>query len=214
MALNAVAQTTPAQITVEQCDTMEFRVQDLPGLPSDRYTWDIYSNYTFNFAHDKGDLDPGLYFVDGMYEGSSVEVIGVAPGQYFLRIMVWDEVSCTNNLELYKFDIIENKPYAEIFGDTACYGEPTKIRIVLTGKGPWDLVYTYGDGTVNVNLNGIVESETTVSIPPLPVGDTQYWILQVTDQCTVNDEIVDKAVVRISPRPSTSRIYVSDMIGP
>lgn len=217
-AFGALAQKQVTHIIAEECETIEFSVVEWPG---DRYTWDLYADSTGNFAINKGDMDPVVYFEHSMYEGATVRVLNLDPGNYFLRVMVWDEVNCTNNLLVFKLTILEHHPYAELFGDSLCYGEPVVLKIVFSGPGPWKLIYTYGDGTNHINLNNdewIYEREFYENlmgkIPPLPVGETEFWILQVTDQCKVEDQIVDKEVVRIFPKPSTSRIYVSDMIGP
>lgn len=216
ISVSAFGQKKVPKIIAEECETVEFSVVEWPG---DRYTWDIYADSTNNFAINKGDLDPVLFFEKGMYEGSKVKVLNLQPGSYFLRIMVWDEVQCTNNLLVFNLVIIKHIPYAELYGDSVCYGEPVLLKIVFSGPGPWKAVYTYGDGSTHLNLNNdewIYENvfEFTPAIPPLPVGATEFWILQVTDQCSVEDQIVDKEVVRIFPRPSSSRIYVSDMLGP
>lgn len=211
-AITTLAQKPVPYYELPQCDTLELSVVDWPG---DRYTWDIYSDPSVNFATEKGDIGPVPFFVNDMYQGSTVQITGLPTGRYYARVMVWDEVQCTNNLMVFMFDVIEQLPYAELYGDSVCYGEPVKLRVVFTGTGPWDLIYTYGDGTVHLNINtDKTEYEFTPEIPALPVGPTEFFILQVTDQCTVNDQIVEKAVVHIYPRPSTSRIYVSDMIGP
>jgi hypothetical protein len=216
MTFSALAQKPVTKIVAEECETIVFSVVEWLG---DRYTWDLYQDSTGNFANNKGDLDPVVYFEHSMYEGKTVRVLNLMPGSYFLRVMVWDEVNCTNNLLIFNLVILEHHPYAELYGDSLCYGEPIVLKIVFSGPGPWKLIYTYGDGADHVNLNNdewIYENEFefTPIIPPLPVGATDFWILQVTDQCKVEDQIVDKEVVRIFPKPSTSRIYVSDMVGP
>ena len=213
-AFSAAAQKTVPYYEVEQCDTIEFSVVDIPGLPTDRYTWDLYRDSTVNFATEKGDIGPVPYFVNDMYQGSTVRVTGLEAGRYFLRIMIWNDEVCTNNLMLFKFDVTEHIPYAVLYGDTACYGEPTKLKVVFTGTGPWEVLVTNTDGTMAFNFNGNTENEQTVSLPPLPVGPNEFHIVQVTDKCTVNDQIVEKTVVHIYPRPRSSRIYVADILGP
>lgn len=214
ISFTAVAQKTVIHVEAEQCDTVEFRVVDLPGLPTDRYTWDIYRDSTVNFATEKGDVGPVPYFVNDMYQGDAVRVTGLGAGRYFVRIMIWNEEICTNNLLVYLLDITAHIPYAVLYGDSVCYGEPTTLRIVFTGSGPWDILVTDSDGAIAINLMGETENEKTVSLPPLPVGPTEFHIVQVADKCTVNDQIVEKTVVHIYPRPSNSRIYVADQVGP
>jgi hypothetical protein len=205
---SAMAQKPIQHFVVDQCETYEFSVVDVPG---DRYTWDLYRDSTVNFAYEKGDVDPVSYFENSMYEGSTVRVNWLEPGRYFLRVMAWDEVNCTNNLLLFLIDVVEVKPEALIEGDPTCEGEPVVLRFILTGRGPWNVTYTYGDGSNVINLNGITEPEYAVPIDPLPPGVTQFWVMEVNDQCTVNSyPVPNKTDVEIYPKPTNSRIYVKD----
>lgn len=193
-------------IVADQCETMEFSVVEWPG---DRYTWDLYTELkwdTVNFAWQKGNIDPVPYFEKGMYEGSTVRVNWLDAGRYFLRVIVWDEEICSNNLIVFLVDVKEHIPEAELTGDSLCYGEPVVFKIVLTGLGPWDLTYTYGDGTAVVNLNGVVEPVQTISLPPLPVGTTDVWVKEIIDQCTSNLIPSEKARVVIYPIPTHTKI--------
>src|SRR6056297_376982 len=99
---SAVAQKPVQHIVVNQHDTIEFSVEYWPG---DDYTWDIYDDPGLNFALENERLDPALYFVDGDYRGSTVYVTNLPPGMYYLRVMVWDEVNCTNNLTLFVLEV-------------------------------------------------------------------------------------------------------------
>jgi hypothetical protein len=207
MATAMAQKEVPVQhIVAEQCETIEFSVVDWPG---DRYTWDLYTELkwdTVNFAQQNGNVEPGGYFEKGMYEGSTVRVNWIDAGRYFLRVMVWDETYCSSNLLVFLVDVMENIPEAELTGDSVCYGEPAVFKIVLTGLGPWDLKYTYGDGTAVVNLNGIVEPVQTISLPPLPVGATDVWVKEIIDQCTSNLIPSEKARVVIYPIPTHTKI--------
>ncbi len=203
----ALAQKNVTNIEVEQCETLEFSVVDWPG---DRYTWDLYSEKQWdfvNFATEKGNVEPVPYFENGMYQGSTIRVNWLETGRYFLRVMVWDEVSCTNNLLMFLVDVLERHPEATVIGDSLCYGDPVVFKIVLTGKGPWDLKYTYGDGTASVNLYGITEHERAIILPPLPVGSTDIWVQEIIDQCSSNLIPSEKARVVIFPKPKNSQIY-------
>jgi len=205
----AIAQKPLLYFEVEKCETLEFSVHNIPG---DRYTWDIYRDSTVNFATEKGDVDPVTYFENSHYEGSTVRVNWLDAGRYFVRLMVWDEVNCTNNLLVYLVDVRETPLMAEITGDSLCFGDLALVKIVLTGRGPYDLTYTYvsngnGANEVNVNLVGLVEEEFTVALPPLPVGITEVWVQQIIDECTENLVPSEKARVVIFPKPVQSRIY-------
>ena len=194
-------------IVAEQCETIEFSVVEWPG---DRYTWDLYTEMkwdTVNFAWQKGNVDPVPYFENGMYEGSTVRVSGLDPGKYILRVMLWDEVYCSNNLTVFVLDVLKHELDATLEVDSVCYGEPVVFKIILTGMGPWDLKYTYGDGTVILNMNGIMEPEQTVTLPPLPVGITDIWVQEIIDQCTRNLIPSEKARIVIYEIPTNSGIY-------
>lgn len=207
-----MAQKPIIHIVADQCETIEFSVVDMMG---DEYTWDLFTDSTANFANDDARLDPAIYFEDGDYrDSSSVKVHGLASGRYFVRVMAWDEEACTNNLLVYMLDILEALPEAVVYADSACIGEPTVLKIVLTGKGPWDLIYTFTDETNAVNLYGVTESEITVSLPPLPEGETEVWVMEVVEYngvCrVVSSNPSERARVVIYPKPTNSKIYLKE----
>jgi hypothetical protein len=207
VATAAMAQKQVNQFEFEQCETFEFSVVDWQG---DRYTWDLYTEEqwdTVNFATQKGNVEPAAYFDNGMYQGSTVKIHWLDPGRYILRIMAWDEKSCTNNLIIFSVNVLEHIPEATITGDSLCYGDPVVFKIVITGKGKWEAIYTYGDGTASLNLYGENEIEQTVKLPPLPVGTTEVWVQQIIDECSSNLIPSEKGRIFIFPIPTNSRIY-------
>jgi hypothetical protein len=211
---SAVAQKPVQHIVVSEHDTIEFSVVEWPG---DEYTWDIYDDPTINFALENDRLDPALYFVDGMYRGSTVQVSNLPPGFYFLRVMVWDEVACTNNLIVYSLEVLE-VPLADLYGDEACFGDPTFLRVVLTGVGPWEVIYTDGLEDHSVNLNGQPGEDQYFQVTPLmmePVDEViiyEYWIKYIKDLGTggENFQHSDKARIVIYPIPANSKIYLKE----
>jgi hypothetical protein len=205
---SAVAQKPVQHIVVSQHDTIEFSVVEWPG---DRYTWDLYDNPDLNFALENDRLGPTPYFVNGMYEGNSVQVTNLPPGFYFLRVMVWDEVACTNNLIVYSLEVQE-VPLADLYGEEACFGDPTFLRVVLTGVGPWDVIYTDGLEDHAINLNGQPGEDQYFEIIPRTLETTDYWITKITDTGTggVNTQPTDKARIVIYPVPSSSKIYIKE----
>jgi len=210
-----VAPAVAQKIVVNQCDTMEFSVVSRPSIDETHFVWAIYnSSPTPTDVLDPATaLDPALYFVDGQYAGRTVKVKGLDPGEYYVRIHVVDEISCTDNIEMHVMEVIETLPEAELFGDSVCIGEPALLRVIFTGKGPFDITYTFGDGSNIVNLNGIVEEDRSIPIMvPLPVGETKFWVMTVTDQCTVNSYEADpsKVGVFIFPKPTNSPIYLKE----
>ncbi|MCY1721146.1 hypothetical protein OU798_12380 [Prolixibacteraceae bacterium Z1-6] len=211
-----------AQITVHECDTMTFSVTSRPNIPETHFVWGIYtaSDQPKDVLDPAGTLDPALYFVDGMYasgEGRTVKVTGLAPGKYYVRIHVWDEVSCTDNIEMYVMTVLESELVMEMYADSVCIGEPTNVYIRFTGRGPYEITYTVGDELTPsvVNLNGTeVDPEITIPInQPLPVGETTFWVIKVEDNCKAyeytGDERPSTGIV-IYPKPTQSRIYLKD----
>ncbi|MCB8963408.1 MAG: hypothetical protein H6536_00020 [Bacteroidales bacterium] len=206
----AAAQLPVQYIEAYQCETIEFSVMNWTG---DRYTWDLYSETDWlkiNFATEKGDVEPAAYFEKGKYEGSTVRVNWLEPGIYVLRVMVWDETICNNNLHIFKVNVLEHELTATLQGDSVCYGEPVVFKIVLTGMGPWDLKYTFGDGTASLNLNGITEPEQAVYLPPLPTGQFDVWVTEIIDQCSQNLIPSEKARIVIYPKPANSQIILRE----
>lgn len=207
-----------AQIQIEECDTMEFSVVSRPAIPETHFVWGIYNSSTdpTDVLDPAGTLDPALYFVDGQYAGRTVRVTGLDPGIYYVRIHVWDEVTCTDNIEMYVLEVLESTLDMELVGDSVCIGDPPVVRIIFSGVGPYDIIYKYGDeitGTV-VNLNGVVGPEVTVPImEPLPVGETTFWMMEVSDDCKVYtwEESERPGVgILIYPKPNQSRIYLKE----
>jgi hypothetical protein len=204
---SAAAQKPVQHFEVDQCETIELSVIEFMG---DEYTWDLYTDSTVNFATEQGDMDPALYFEGGMYRGSTVWVKNLPAGNYFLRVMVWDEVNCTNNLLVFSLDVIEQIPTADLEADPFCYGDVNEVRVTLTGRGPWTVTYTYDHETnqKTVNLNGDTDIHY-IGLPVLDPGSYRFWIMEVTDQCSVHSyPDPEKTEVTIYPRPRTTRIYV------
>ena len=204
--------TASAQIVVDQCDTMEFSVTSRPNIEDSHFVWAIYNSSVnpTDILDPTESLDPAITFSNGQYAGRAVQVVGLNPGKYYVRINVWDDISCTDNVEMYLLEVLENLPEAELYGDSVCIGETAKIKIIFSGTAPFNVTYTYGDGTDIVNVNGIVETERTIPLPVLPVGTTDFWIMEVSNDCTVNSYVLDptKVGVLIYPKPKNSKIYL------
>ncbi len=206
----AMAQKPVQNFEVTQCDTLQLQIEEMPG---DEYSWEIYSDPSVNFAKDRGDMEPALYFENGMYRDvSSVRILGLPAGRYFVKVTAWDEEACTNNLLVFSMDVIATPP-PEVYGDSLCVGDVPIVRVVFTGTGPWEFSYTYSDG-VNY-VNGIGQTDDPEYIfqlnDPLPVGKTTFWIMEVTDACTIKTYEVDdrpKANILIYPKPTNSKIYL------
>ena len=208
-----------AQIVIQECDTMTFSVTSRPNIPETHFVWGIYnaSPSPTDVLDPATTLDPALYFVDGQYAGSTVEVTGLAPGEYYVRIHVWDEVSCTDNIEMYVMEVTESSLDMEVYADSVCIGEPTNVYIRFTGRGPYTVTYTIGDAVTPsvVNLNG-AEEDPELVIPvtePLPVGETTFWVISVEDGCKAYEypesEQPSTGIV-IFPKPVQQPIYIKE----
>jgi len=210
-----------AQITVNQCDTMEFSVVSRPEIPEPHYVWAIYnsSDEPVDILDKDIQLDPALYFVDGLYasgEGSTVQVTNLPVGVYYVRINVWDENKCTDNVEMYILEVLESQLFVDLESDSVCVDDqPPFVKIVFTGTAPYNIVYSTDDGATTVNVNGITETEYTVPImEPLPVGETSFWIMSLEDNCraieyTINDD-APRTGILIYPKPEKKPIYLKE----
>ncbi len=208
-----------AQIVIQECDTMTFSVTSRPNIPETHFVWGIYnaSPNPTDVLDPTTTLDPALYFVDGQYAGSTVEVTGLAPGEYYVRIHVWDEVTCTDNIEMYVMEVTESALDMEVYADSVCIGEPTNVYIRFTGRGPYTVTYTIGDAVTPsvVNLNG-TEADPELVIPvlePLPVGETSFWVIRVEDNCKAyefTEEERPGTGIVIFPKPAKQPIYLKE----
>ncbi|WP_340111471.1 hypothetical protein [Maribellus mangrovi] len=222
VALTVAKASAQTPISVNECDTMTFSVTSRPGIPEPHYVWGIYeaSSGTTDVLDPAGTLDPALHFVDGMYasgEGSTVQVVGLTPGFYYVRIHVIDEESCTDNIEMYVLEVLESTLDLEVYADSVCIGEPTNVYIRFTGIGPYDVYYTIGDqvtpSVVNV-MGGVPDPEIAIPITePLPVGETTFWIIKVEDNCKAYEYSVDERPntgILIYPKPAKQPIYLKE----
>ena len=203
----AAAQKPVDVIPLDQCEEINISVQEFPG---DRYEWDLYPDPDVNFAVGYGEPELDQYFFGGIKTGSEIKLFNLPAGRYFLRVMVWDEANydCTNNLLLFILDVAEPMAWLEE-PDPFCYGEVNSVNIVLTGIGPWDIVYAYDDGTgvQMVNLNGLKEMHFTIPADLKP-NKYEFWIMEVYDGCVRSYPDPKKVNVIIHPKPRTSGIYI------
>lgn len=213
-------ENSTAQIVIDECDTMEFSVVSRPSIDETHFVWAIYNSSPnpTDVLDPTTALDPALYFVDGQYAGRAVQVTGLGPGKYYVRIQVWDEITCTDNVEMYVMEVIEKVPEIVLEGDSTCIGEPVVVKIIFTGVGPYTIDYGYGDAITGnvVNMNGVIVDGPEVTIPitdPLPVGPSSFWIIKVEDDCKAYEYPVDErpsSGIIIYPKPINSKIYLKN----
>jgi len=211
-----------AQIVVEQCDTMTFSVDSREYISETRFVWGIYevSEQPVDILDTIGLLESDTYFVDGLYAsgvGKTVKVTGLDPGKYYVRIHVWNEEDCTDNVEMYVMEVVESSVDMTLYADSVCIGEATNVYIRLTGYGPYDIYYTVGDeetpSVVNV-AGGVENPEIVIPITqPLPEGETTFWVIKVEDDCKAYEYPIDERPstgVLIYPKPTKQPIYLKE----
>jgi hypothetical protein len=208
LAVASAAAQKPVQIIeVDQCDVIEIGVQEFPG---DRYIWDLYTDPGVDFAQVDGDPDLDKHFEQDRKVAPVVRIHDLPHGTYFLRIMVWDDEVCTNNLLVFQLIVNEVLPTAEFEADPFCFGDYNEVRITLTGRGPWVLTYAWDENNEQtVTLAGNVDPIYYLPIPIMAPGQHSLWVMEVKDECSVNTYEVPKEIpFIIHSRPRTSRIYL------
>ncbi len=167
--------------------------------------WDVYCDMTVNFAQTPGNCSSGEYdFVDGIDNQEVVDLVFNTPGEYMIKIEVWDPVMCTNNMEFLRLDVIESLPEVVLEGDSVCVGDPAVLTFNFTGTAPWSGTYT--DGTNSWTFTSD-DSEKKLNIPTYEAGTTNYWVTELTDANGTNNEPSESTEITVYPTPDMSRIY-------
>ncbi len=193
-----------AQVTtVYPGETLDLSIDPQPE--GSTYIWDIYCDMTVNFAQTPGNCSGGEYqFADGINDQADVQVVFNTPGEYMIKIEVWDPVACTNNMEFLRVDVEEALPEVVLKGDSVCIGDPALLTFNFTGEAPWSGTYTDGTNTWAFNTS---DSTYEVIIPTNAVGVTEYWVIELTDAYGTNTVPSEKTEIEVYPKPNMSRIY-------
>jgi len=105
---------------------------------------------------------------------------------------------------------IMSPPTSNITGtQTICQGSSTLLSVAFTGLQPWNLSWT--DGTNTNNINGINTNPFTISVTP--TGTTTYSITALSDQLCNGTSFTGNPVVTTVP-PPTATISGSTTICP
>ncbi|MBP6976728.1 MAG: hypothetical protein KBB71_00235 [Lentimicrobiaceae bacterium] len=204
-ALLAVQQARAQGDTVCAGGISTWVVEATPGVT---YTWELYNDVTgLNLAVTPGNCPASeAYFVGGVNTGSTVEVMCLVPGTYFIKVTATD--SCTNNLKLGRIEVLPCLSYAVFLPpEPICEGDQAYLTVEIAGGiGPWTITYT--DGTNSWTIENITESPYTFPLIPCPTVTTSYWITSlINGYGLVTEEDSDPVIQVIYPKPVTSPIY-------
>ncbi len=179
--------------------------------PGETAAWELYTvpaDPDFNFATEPGETSPSYADFVGGTTSTTVSILWKQPGIYFIKVTAVDAAGCTNNLRMYRMEVLPSLPTAVWIPPTdICVGETATLTVELTGTGPWSVTFT--DGTTTRTVTDIQTSPHEIPIDPGPKATTEYTITNVTDKWGTNNYPVDppKAVQVVNPKPNSSPIY-------
>jgi hypothetical protein len=114
--------------------------------------------------------------------------------------MVSDGNNCTNTGSESITIEVNPLPTATLSGSTAiCAGSSASLTINLTGTAPWDITYT--DGTTTIDINDINSTPFVFDIAPLQTQT--YLISNVSDGNSCANEGTGSAEITVNPIPDT-----------
>lgn len=202
---------------------VDFSIETQPE--GSEYRWEIYcgAGMTVNFAQLPGTCSDGE-----VVSGQGTEAAQLrfnTPGEYIIKIEVWDPVSCTNNMKFYKIEVEESLPTAtlDLAPNEICITvDPTKpefaiIEISFTGEQPWK--FTLEGGTYDADGNFVVWDRTdydnvTDNPMEITVSPTVTTIYRVVDLHDNNGgpqpEPSNSVTLTVHPLPTNTRIYLKE----
>ncbi|MBW1657834.1 T9SS sorting signal type C domain-containing protein [Flavobacterium quisquiliarum] len=119
---------------------------------------------------------------------------------YYRRVVTSNGCSSTSAIVLIKVNPL---PTSNVSGTTPiCNGGSTTVSVALTGTAPWNL--TYSDGSASTNVNNITASPYTFSVNP--TSTKTYTVTALSDaNCTsVAGGRTGSAVITVNPRPTAT----------
>lgn len=196
---------------------IDFSIEKEPD--GSTYKWEIYCDLTVNFAQVTGDCADGEV-VSG--QGTDAAQIRFKkPGEYIVKIEVWDPVACTNNMKFYLVIVEESLPTAELALDPEeiCVNEPSELIVSFTGEPDWH-VEIHGFNLAGEHIETIQSpaegiGETPWSITVMPDETTIYRVVKVTDKngeriYDPDDPESPKVTLTVHPLPVNTRIYLKE----
>jgi hypothetical protein len=192
-----------AQDTVYTGQSTNLSVAEIPG---DTYVWELYNDVTgINFAIDPGNCPLGEAYFTGNSTGPNVNVMWMNQGTYFFKVTAF-RGGCTMNLKVGKMTVLWAMPTAIIDPPPPiCIGDSVHLTVHLTGTAPWS--FTLTDGVNSYVFNNIMSSPFNLTVPLIPLSNTNYWISEVTDIHVTNTIPSPQVVQVVNPKPVNSPIY-------
>jgi hypothetical protein len=190
---------------------VDFSIEQQPA--GSEYKWEIYCDLTVNFAQVAGNCTDGEV-VDGQ-NSDQAQIRFSKPGEYMVKIEVWDPVACTNNMKFYLVIVEEALPTAEleIDPDEICVNEPSVLTITLTGEPLWGFTLQAVDEDGSIDLfyfENIGADDNPVEFTVSPLKTTMYTVIEVTDKNGVQMDPSGSVQLTVHPLPENSRIYVKE----
>ena len=186
-----------------------------PQPAGSTYKWSVYCDMTVDFAKTSPNCPGGEYQFTGDNDSdAAVEISFNTPGEYMIKIEVWDAVSCTNNMKFIRIDVLEDLPTAvlEVHPDSICIGEWADLEVTFTGTEPWSFKLQIEDinGVRDTVYTDIMAVDNPLTIPVGPRTTTTYTVIEVTDKYGKQIEPSNSVTLTVSPIPRSSRIYLKE----
>ena len=186
-----------------------------PQPAGSTYQWSVYCDMTVDFAKTPPNCPGGEYQFTGDNDSDAdVEISFNTPGEYMIKIEVWDAVSCTNNMKFIRIDVLEDLPTAvlEVHPDSICIGEWADLEVTFTGTEPWSFKLQIEDinGVRDTVYTDIMAVDNPLTIPVGPRTTTTYTVIEVTDKYGKQIEPSNSVTLTVSPIPRSSRIYLKE----
>jgi gliding motility-associated-like protein len=170
------------------------------------------ANITFNFS-GTGPFDVVYtdgnqnYTLTGVNNGHTISVSPVSNTTFSLISMNDNSsLQCSGTVSGNVTFTISAEPQASISGNASiCIGQSTNLTFLITGNGPFDVVYT--DGTSNFSLNGI-NSGFTQSVSPQFLTSYQLVSVAISSNPTCTGSVSGSAQVTVSSAPIISNLSI------